>query len=278
MNATNETPADRLFQALRALSLTAIAMLAIGLIGATLLAAFGVLPWLEASLTFGETSYANAGIWIQSGLAVFALALCTFLPANRHILALQKSHRDFHLSMDDIARAYAVCHAADRDGAFSMSSEFDAVRERMAFMRRHPDLRGLEPGVLEVAAQMSQVSRDLATVYSDEKMERATTFLRQRQEEIDAFSDRLTLAQKTTDEIKRWSQQINVEESIQATQLAQLEKDLLELLPELGFDVEEEPLPPSDSEERKVVPMAAKPHSGKPQPAKPQPAKASPAE
>ncbi|SIN95049.1 hypothetical protein [Vannielia litorea] len=260
MNVTNETPADRLFQALRALSLTAFAVLAIGLTGATALATFGTLPWLEARLTFGATTYETAGIWIQSGLTLFALALCAFLPANRQILALQKSHRDFHLSMDDIARAYAICHAADRAGAFSMSSEFDAVRERMLFMRRHPDLRGLEPGVLEVAAQMSQVSRDLATVYSDEKMERATTFLRQRQEEIDAFADRLALAQKTTDEIKRWSQQINVEESIQATQLAQLERDLLELLPELGFDVEEQPLPPAD--DNKVVPMAAK--TGKP--------------
>ncbi|QDC10202.1 DNA repair protein [Oceanicola sp. D3] len=267
MTATNETPADRLFQALRALSLTAFGAIAIGLIGATLLAAFKVLPWLEASLTFGETTYENAGIWIQSGLTLFALALCAFLPANRHILALQKSHRDFHLSMDDIARAYATCHAADREGAFSMSSEFDAVRERMAFMRNHPDLRGLEPGVLEVAAQMSEVSRDLAAVYSDEKMTRATTFLRQRQEEIDAFSDRLKLAQKTTDEIKRWSQQINVEESIQATQLAQLEQDLLELLPELGFDVEEEALPPAHTDERKVVPMAAKPQSAKAKPA-----------
>jgi len=258
MTTHTETLLDRWSQALRALSLTAMAALALGLTLATLAAATGLLPWLSASLTFGQTTLPDAGVYIQIGLTLLSLSLLAFLPANRHILSLQKSHREFHLSMEDIARAYATCHAADREGTFSMSAEFDAVRERMAYMRRHPNLRGLEPGVLEVAAQMSQVSRDLAEVYSDEKMERARMFLRQRQEEIDTFSDRLTLAQKTTDEIKRWQQQINVEESIQATQLNSLERDLLELLPDLGFDVEEEALP-ARTDERKVVPMPHKP-------------------
>lgn len=240
MTEYKETHLDLLAQVLRAVTTAAFAILALGLLTVTLLAAFGLLPWLTLPLTFGETTFAQAGIWVQVGLTVLVFALLAYLPANRQVLALQRSHRNFHLSMEDITRAYAACHAADRAGAFTMSSEFDAVRERISWMRAHPDLRALEPGVIEVAAQMSQLSRDIAQVYSDEKLTRARAFLRQRQEEIDDFAEQLGVARTTVDEIRRWSQQINVEDSVQAQQLTRLENDLLELLPDLGFDVEEE--------------------------------------
>ena len=42
--------------------------------------------------------------------------------------------------MEDIARAYHLCHTADRAGVFTLSSEFDSVRERLAYQRDHPDL------------------------------------------------------------------------------------------------------------------------------------------
>ena len=51
-----------------------------------------------------------------------------------------------------------------------MSSEFDAVRERLAYLHDHHDLDSLEPSVLEVAAQMSHQSRELSDIYSDEKL------------------------------------------------------------------------------------------------------------
>ena len=51
----------------------------------------------------------------------------------------------------------------------------------------HPDLGALEPEILELAAQMSRISQDLAETYSDEKVDRARTFLQQRQQEIDTF-------------------------------------------------------------------------------------------
>jgi len=70
-----------------------------------------------------------------------------------------------------------------------MSSEFDAVRERLAYLRDHPDLDSLEPQVLELAAQMSHQSRELSDIYNDEKVTRAKTFLKQRQEEAERQQD-----------------------------------------------------------------------------------------
>ncbi|MFC2968339.1 hypothetical protein [Acidimangrovimonas pyrenivorans] len=71
------------------------------------------------------------------------------------------------------ARALARAHGGDREGVFALSSEFDSMRERLTHLRKHPDLSGLEPELLELAAQMSHLSRDLARVYSDEKVARA---------------------------------------------------------------------------------------------------------
>ena len=87
-------------------------------------------------------------------------------------------------TLTDITRAYGAVHAADRGDAFRFSTEFDAVRERLAYLRDHPDLSSLEPALLEVAAQMSHISKELAEVYSDERVNRARSFLEQRQYEV----------------------------------------------------------------------------------------------
>ncbi|MBT0956352.1 DNA repair protein [Alphaproteobacteria bacterium KMM 3653] len=262
--------------AMRSLSLVLIVAAALAVTGATLLAAFGVLPWLTINAFYGEEALPNAGMYAQIGLTILAIALCFFVPANARMMRLEKTHRDFSLSMQDIAQAYQICHAGDRAGAFTLSSEFDSVRERMAYLRDHPDLRTLEPAVLEVAAQMSHESRDLGEIYSDERMARARLFLRQRQQEIDTFSERMAMAKQTISEVRRWTQQIHVEEAVQATQLERLEKDLMEVLPGLGFEIDgdivvetKEPLKRDRAEPRddKVVPIAAKPtgkSTGKP--------------
>ena len=66
--------------------------------------------------------------------------------------------------MWDVAQAYQAAHAADRDGVFNLPSEFDSVRERIEHLRRHPDLGRLKPEILELAAQISHESRELAGV------------------------------------------------------------------------------------------------------------------
>jgi chromosome segregation ATPase len=137
--------------------------------------------------------------------------------------------------MSDVSRAYGAVHAADRGDTFRISSEFDAVRERLAYLRDHPDLSTLEPAVLEIAAQMSYVSKELAQVYSDERITRARGFLEQRQFELDQFNARLDQAKVASTEMKHWLHEIELEESVAAAQLDRLRDELKDVLPELGL-------------------------------------------
>ncbi len=224
-------------------ALVAVVGFSVVVLGATLAAALGLAPWLSFTASYGETVVPYAGMITQLFLAALAISLCFYLPSNRRILELEKSHRNFHISMEDVARAYAIAHKADREELFSMSSEFDAVRERIMFMREHPELETLEPSVLEVAAQMGREARELAEIYSDEKVGRAKTFLKQRQEEIEQYRERLNLAQQTVKDLKRWSQQVHVEDSVVQAQMNRLEADLAEILPLLGYEMMAEGAP-----------------------------------
>ena len=115
-------------------------------------------------------------------------------------------------------------------------SAADPVRERLAYLRDHPDLSSLEPAVLEVAAQMSHVSKELADVYSDERVERARGFLEQRQYELQQFNQRLTQAKMVSTEMKHWLHEVELEEAVAAAQLDRLRDELKDILPELGLE------------------------------------------
>ncbi len=212
-----------------------LAAAAFGIVSVGLSAA-GVWPWLQIDLAWGDAALPQAGIWVQSGLAALAVMLAAFLPASGRIMALENSHRRFQVGMLDVARAYHLAHTADREGAFRLSSEFDAVRERLAHLRRHPDLEELEPDLLEIAAQMSHVSRELAEVYSDDKVARARSFLQQRQQEIERFNARLDEAKQIASELRHWAHQVELEESVAASQLQRLRTELHDLLPDLGAE------------------------------------------
>ncbi len=82
---------------------------------------------------------------------------------------------------------------------------------------------------------MSHESRDLAEVYSVERMERARCFLRQRQEEAQVFQERIQTAHSVCHELRRWLEKVEVEEAVSRSQLKRLEDDLEELLPSLGL-------------------------------------------
>ena len=86
--------------------------------------------------------------------------------------------------MDDVSRAYGAIHVADRGDTFRITSEFDSVRERLAYLRDHPDLSSLEPAILEVAAQISHISKELVEVYSNDRITGTRGFLEQRQFEL----------------------------------------------------------------------------------------------
>lgn len=213
-----------------------IVLVAIGLVAASVVAALGALPWPDITLGYGGQAVANAGMWAQLALTALAVALMFYLPANARMARLERSHRNFAMGMQDVAHAYRAAHAADRAGVFALSGEFDTMRARLEHLRQHPDLAHLEPELLQLAAQMSVETRDLARAYSDDKVNRAKTFLKQRQEEAHALTDRLALARRTCDDLRRWLQDIEAEERAAQTQIKRLEADLKEILPTLGYD------------------------------------------
>ena len=218
------------------LALLVFAAAALALLGATLGAAFGALPWIQLTMHWDGATVPNAGMFFQIGLTVLAVGICFFLPSNRRIIQLENSHRQFSIGMDDVSRAYGAVHAADRGDTFRMSSEFDSIRERISYLRDHPDLSALEPAVLEVAAQMSHISKELAEVYSDERISRARDFLQQRQFELEQFNIRLDQAKGVSTELKHWVHEVELEESVAAAQLDRLREDLKDVLPELGLE------------------------------------------
>ncbi len=221
---------------LQRLAFGLILVAAVGLVVATGMSALGQLPWVSFSVQFGEVTYDNAGMIAQISVTVLVVMLAFYLPSNARIMALETSHRRFSIGMQDVARAYALAHAADRAGTFQLSSEFDAVRERLAYLRDHPDLGSLEPALLEIAAQMSHISRELAEVYSDDKIARARGFLKQRQQEVESFNARLDQAKAISQEMKHWLHEVELDESVAASQLARLKDEMKEIMPEMGIE------------------------------------------
>ncbi len=218
---------------LRRVAVVAIAAFAVLSIGALLGAVVGLWPWLGLPLTWGDAEVPHAGVWVQGVLAFIGAVLLACLPAHARIRAIELGRGRFDMTMEDIARAYQVAHARDRGQAFRLASEFDAIRERLTDLYRHPDLDRLEPELLELAAKMSFASRDLAEVYSDEKIDRARQFLRQRHEEIGRFHRRLDTARAAMADLQAYKQSVDDDEAIAARMLDQLRADLSELAPEL---------------------------------------------
>ena len=222
--------------AFQRLAVVVFALAALALTVASIMAGLGIWDWISLDLQYGGEPVENAGMYAQLTLTALAVGLCFFLPTNRRVMQLETSHRQFNVGMQDVARAYGAVHAADRAETFQMSSEFDSVRERLAYLRDHPDLSTLEPAVLEMAAQMSHVARDLAEVYSDEKLARARSFLKQRQEEVELFNSRLDQAKAISTEMKHWLHEVELEESVAVAQLERLRDEMREIMPELGLE------------------------------------------
>lgn len=212
--------------------------LAILLLMSCLGAAVGIWPWLHLTATVNGMALGSIGIGVQVTATVFMILLLAYLPSNLRMAQLERSHRSFTVGMEDVARAYAHAHAADRAQVFTLSNEFEAMRQRMEYMRAHPHFQELEPEILQLAAQMSVQTRDLARTYSEEKVERAKGFLRQRQQEVHLLQDRLDAALKIKDELRRWLTDIEIEERHSNAQMKRLEADLREILPKLGYDFE----------------------------------------
>lgn len=219
---------------MRYLAFILFAGLGLMLVVATGMALVGVWPWIDLPVMWNGAHVAQAGMYAQIALTIFAITLCFFLPTNARILQLENSHRAFSVGVNDITRAYHAAHHADRDGTFALGDAFESTRERLAYLRDHPDLGMLEPELLELAAKMSHISRDLAQAYSDDKVERARAFLQQRQFEIEQFNDRLEQAKAIHGEFSTWIARLDLEENVARAHLERLLDEMERLLPELN--------------------------------------------
>lgn len=223
------------------------------LTGYSIASALGHMPWLVLPLQFGETPPYQAGVLVQCAVSALVLGLAIYLPSNYRILKLETSHRRFNLNMTDIARAYDAVHRADREGVFELRSEFDAVRERMVFLRNHPDLGDLETDLLEVAAQMGVISHELAEIYSDEKVDRARTFLKQRQQEVEQIEGRLEEAKIIANDIHRWAMRVEMEEDVARSEIRRLQELLFDVLPEFNGGPEEALQPKAQGSKGRMI-------------------------
>jgi len=236
---------QQLARILHVISLYALGLAALAMVVATTLSALGVLPWLTIQAGFGTPS-PYAGMVAQIALTALLVFIAGFFPSSTRVLALETSHRQFKLSMQDVAEAYHTAHVADRRGAFTLSSEFDQVRERIDYLRQHPDLKLLEADILTLAAQMSQQSHRLAEIYNDERVSRAKDFLQQRQKEAEEQQVRISEALKICREMMRWNSQVELEEAMVASQIQQLDEQLQEVLPSLGYSFDDAAAPTGD--------------------------------
>jgi hypothetical protein len=202
------------------------------------LCAIGMADWLQLNATIGGVDYPNAGPWVQGALTAILGAIAFFMLTHVRMRTLETSHRNFHISMADVARAYRDVHAADSAGVLTLSSEFDAVRERLAYLRDHQDLSQLESGVVKVVAQMSVQSRHLAEVYSVERVTRPKAFLRKRLQAAEDQQERIMEAMHFCEQIHARSEQVEIEEARVASQLTYLDGRLQSTLSLLGYALE----------------------------------------
>jgi hypothetical protein len=213
----------------------AVILLAAGFSIDTVLDASGQLHWQQLMHPIERYVVNDNGIVLQISICLFLVLAALLLSTLSRLARLERLQKTSALSLPDIATAYRLSHAADRKGAFALVGEFDQMRLRMDHLRNHPDLQDLQDDLLQIAAQMSMQTRDLARIYSDENVKGATDFLRQRQLDVQALSDQLTIARTTCDELLACSNTVDADDDQIRQHIEQLEHELKDILPSLGF-------------------------------------------
>lgn len=219
---------------LEAVAIVFSACLGLAVLASVALAGLGIWPWLSLPAGFGEHAI-DAGPILQIGLCVVLAMVMALLPASARVMRLERAHRDFHVDMNDVTRAYYAAHAADRAGVFKMHREFDAMRERMEFLTTHPDLGALDPEILELAAQMSTEARDLAGIYSDDKVAHARSMLAERHAEAERLDKLIDRAHVVTRDIRRTLDDVTLAEDAIRSRVSMLRDDLETLWVEIDI-------------------------------------------
>ncbi|MEO1239130.1 MAG: DNA repair protein [Pseudomonadota bacterium] len=210
---------------LEAMAIVLSACLGLAVFASVVLAGLGIWPWLSLPAGIGADTI-DAGPALQIGFCVLLAMICALMPASARVMRLERAHRDFRVDMNDVTRAYYAAHAADRAGVFRMHREFDAMRERMEFLTTHPDLGALNPEILELAAQMSTEARDLAGVYSDEKVAHARSMLAERHAEAERLDQLIDRAHVVTRDIRRTLEDVSLKEETLRSRMAMLRDEL----------------------------------------------------
>lgn len=254
MSVSTQTFLWRFVSAAQFLAMLSVAAVAVGALGLTILMAAGVLPWPVLPLGLSDGRTVNAAPGVLLGLVFLGLLLLVYMPANWRLRALENSHRSFQVGMADVANAYWAAHEADREGIFTLHSEYDSVKERYHFLREHPDLKTLEPEILEMAAEMSHTSRDLALRYSDEAVTRARAFLEERTDEATRLETEISTAATAVRGLRSMVEDLGKVEARQDQKVQAIVDELNAVLPRLGL----EPLTPTEPDDPDVIRFATR--------------------
>jgi FtsZ-binding cell division protein ZapB len=141
------------------------------------------------------------------------------------------------MNMQDVQQAYYNAFAADRTRMFSLASEFDAIRARFEYLKSLPDFARVKPEILTIAAQMGYLSRDLAAATSEVQIEQATTFLLQRQQEIETWKTRIDNLRQLEGQIRGAANELTMEEASLASQGQRYVDEIQRLLAQMGYEI-----------------------------------------
>jgi hypothetical protein len=166
---------------------------------------------------------------------LFAAILLTFIPSARRLMKLELSHRSFQTGMEDVRQAFYIAFTADRSGMFRLNEQFDAVSERIRFLKQHPALENKEPEILALAAQMSFEARELAARYSMENVTRANSIIAERLVEVEAVEAAITDIERTNAAAKQTLERLAAIKETAAGKLAADMQELETLLGPYGF-------------------------------------------
>lgn len=187
------------------------------------------LPTLPLTIVFIGTVNLVPLFCIVPGL--LAAAMLTFIPSGKRLMKLELSHRSFQTGMEDVRQAFYIAFTADRNGMFRLTEQFDAVSERIRFLKNHEELQNKEPEILTLAAQMSFEARELAARFSTENVTRANGIIAERLAEVEAVEALITTIEQTKANAKRTLARLA---TIKGTAALQLETDMSELETLLG--------------------------------------------
>lgn len=144
----------------------------------TLLCLFGFMPWLYVPLQFGqEGAVVDRGTIIQLLLVLVMFSLCYNIPSSARIMRMEVIKHKEHLGLQDIMTATAHLFEEDRNGAFSVTTQFDNITRRIEMLQRHETLDKLSDKHQATAAMISYQVRKFAKKFSKKKVDRANTAL-----------------------------------------------------------------------------------------------------